>query len=97
MSGWRAMAGIQSSDTASCLAVKNGRSPSCRPSIVRFSTRTFPVRRRILSDPICIGRSIYLEPSISAFCRAIGPRSTVTDETIAAASSATTSVRPRLT
>ena len=57
MSGLRANAGSQSSPTSMRFAVKNGRSPACNPSIVRFSTRTLPVKRRMLSRPMCIGRS----------------------------------------
>ena len=39
MSGCRLNAGTQSSATAICFAVKNGRSPGCRPSIGRSSTQ----------------------------------------------------------
>ena len=87
----------QSIATAICLAVKNGRSPACRPSIVRSSTRILPLSRRILSAPICSGRSMYLEPASSALARRAGPRSIVIEVTIAAASRATTMVRQTLT
>ncbi len=42
------------------------------------------------------GRSMYFEPASSALARTTGPRSMVIDATIAAASSATRTVRQRL-
>ncbi len=93
MSGFRAIAGSQSIDTDRRLAVKNGRSPACRPSMIRSSTSTLPVSRWIRSAPMRSGRSMYFDPSVSARCLTAGPRSTVTDATIAAARSATTSDR----
>ena len=50
----------------------------------------------MLSAPMCSGRSMYFEPASSALARTAGPRSIVIDATMAAASSATTTVRQRL-
>ena len=47
--------------------------------------------------PIRIGRSRYFDPCVSAARRAAGPRSTVSDATIAAARIAATSIRQMLT
>ena len=47
----------------------------------------------MFSAPMCSGRSMYFDPASSALARTAGPRSIVTDATIAAASSATSIVR----
>ena len=48
------------------------------------------------SAPMCSGRSMYFEPSRSAAARTEGPRSTVSEVTIATASTTTVAARPKL-
>ncbi len=79
------------------LALRNGRSVGCSPSMTRSSTSNVPVRSSTFRPPMCIGRSRYFDPAVSARLRSAGPRSIVSVATRTAATSATRSPSTRST
>ena len=85
----------QGTTTSIFFAFRKGRSPGSSPSITRSSTTKTPGLIFADSRPMCIGRSEYFDPSLSARARNEGPRSTVKTVTMMPETIATTSASSR--
>src|SRR5436190_24147270 len=77
-------------------ALRNGRSAGDSPSMTRSSTLKEPLRKTMLSLPMCIGRSKNLVPCCSAIFVSLGPTSTLRPVTMAAATSAMRTASARM-